>query len=1577
MTTAAEKTELQHTGLYDPANEHDACGVGFVAHIKGEKSHAIVQQGLKILENLDHRGAVGADKLMGDGAGILIQLPDALYREEMGKQGVELPPPGEYGVGMIFLPKEHASRLACEQEMERAIKAEGQVLLGWRDVPVNRDMPMSPNVRAKEPVLRQVFIGRGNDVIVQDALERKLYVIRKTASANIQRLKLKHSKEYYVPSMSSRTVIYKGLLLADQVGTYYLDLQDPRCVSALGLVHQRFSTNTFPEWPLAHPYRYIAHNGEINTVKGNYNWMKAREGVMSSPVLGVDLQKLYPISFADQSDTATFDNCLELLTMAGYPISQAVMMMIPEPWEQHTTMDERRKAFYEYHAAMMEPWDGPASIVFTDGRQIGATLDRNGLRPARYCITDDDLVIMGSEAGVLPVPDSKIVRKWRLQPGKMFLIDLEQGRMIDDEELKANLANSKPYKQWIENLRIRLDDLEEDGEPASASESTVSLLDRQQAFGTTQEDIKFLLAPMAQAGEEAIGSMGNDSPLAVLSDRNKPLYNYFKQLFAQVTNPPIDPIREAIVMSLVSFIGPKPNLLDINQVNPPMRLEVSQPILDFADMAKLRDIERHTHGKFRSVTLDITYPLLWGQEGVEAKLASLCAEAVDAIKGGKNILIISDRAVSATQVAIPALLALSAIHQHLVREGLRTTAGLVVETGTAREVHHFGVLAGYGAEAVHPYLAMETLAAIHKDLTGDLSAEKAIYNYVKAVGKGLSKIMSKMGVSTYMSYCGAQLFEAIGLNSATVAKYFTGTPSRVEGIGVFEIAEEAIRMHKAAFGDDPVLATMLDAGGEYAWRTRGEEHMWSPDAIAKLQHSTRANNWNTYKEYAQIINDQSRRHMTLRGLFEFKIDPAKAIPVEEVEPAKEIVKRFATGAMSLGSISTEAHATLAVAMNRIGGKSNTGEGGEDAARYRNELKGIPIKQGDSLKSVIGAENVEVDLPLQDGDSLRSRIKQVASGRFGVTAEYLASADQIQIKMAQGAKPGEGGQLPGGKVSDYIGKLRHSVPGVGLISPPPHHDIYSIEDLAQLIHDLKNVAPHSSISVKLVSEIGVGTIAAGVAKCKADHVVIAGHDGGTGASPWSSIKHAGSPWEIGLAETQQTLVLNRLRSRIRVQTDGQMKTGRDVAIGALLGADEFGFATAPLVVEGCIMMRKCHLNTCPVGVATQDPVLRQKFSGKPEHVVNYFFFIAEEVRQIMAQLGIRKFDDLIGRADLLDMKKGIEHWKASGLDFSRLLAQPQMPADVSRFHIEGQDHGLEKSLDNVLIAKSRAAIDKGEKVQFMEVARNVNRSVGAMLSGAVTKVHPEGLPDDTIRIQLEGTGGQSFGAFLAKGITLYLIGEANDYTGKGLSGGRIAVRPSLDFRGTATQNIIVGNTVMYGATSGEAYFSGVGGERFAVRLSGAIAVVEGTGDHGCEYMTGGTVAVLGKTGRNFAAGMSGGIAYVYDEDGQFAKRCNTAMVSMEKVLPAAEQEATIDRAIWHRDQTDEVQLRKLLEDHLRWTGSRRARELLDNWSESRAKFVKVFPNEYKRALGEIHAKKLAKASVESSKSASKKEAVAAK
>ncbi|GGC89280.1 glutamate synthase-related protein [Undibacterium terreum] len=1554
-------------GLYDPANEHDACGVGFVAHIKGKKSHAIIEQGLLILKNLDHRGAVGADKLMGDGAGVLIQIPDQYYREEMGKQGIDLPPPGEYGVGMIFLPKEHASRLACEQEIERAVRAEGQVVLGWRDVPVDCDMPMSPTVRSKEPVIRQIFIGRGADIMVTDALERKLYVIRKSAVHAIEALKLIHGKEYFVPSMSARTIVYKGLLLADQVGVYYKDLQDPRCVSALALVHQRFSTNTFPEWPLAHPYRMIAHNGEINTVKGNFNWMRAREGVMKSAVLGEDLQKLYPLIFEGQSDTASFDNALELLVMAGYPIAQAMMMMIPEAWENHTMMDENRRAFYEYHAAMMEPWDGPAAMAFTDGRQIGGTLDRNGLRPARYIITDDDLVVMASESGVLPIPESKIIKKWRLQPGKMFLIDLDAGRIIDDKEIKDTYANAKPYKQWIKSVRIKLNELKA-GQEVAASE--VSLLDRQQAFGYTQEDLKFLMAPMAIGGEEAIGSMGNDSTLAVMSNKLKPLYNYFKQLFAQVTNPPIDPIREALVMSLVSFIGPKPNLLDTNNINPPMRLEVAQPVLDFADIAKLRNISANTGGKFKSYELDICYPVAWGKDGIEARLASICAEVVDAVKSGHNIIIISDRKLDAANVAIPALLATSTVHQHLVTKGMRTSAGLVVETGSARETHHFALLGGYGAEAVHPYLAMQTLQDMAKDLSGELSPEKAIYNYTKAIGKGLMKVMSKMGISTYMSYCGAQIFEAVGLNKSLVDKYFKGTASNVEGIGVFEVAEEALRLHKLAFGNDPVLENALDAGGEYAFRIRGEDHMWTPDAIAKLQHSTKANNYNSYKEYAQIINDQSRRHMTLRGLFEFKIDPAKAIPLDQVEPAKEIVKRFATGAMSLGSISTEAHATLAIAMNRIGGKSNTGEGGEDPARYQQELKGIPIKQGQTLASMIGKENIEVDMPLQDGDSLRSRIKQVASGRFGVTTEYLTSADQIQIKMAQGAKPGEGGQLPGHKVSEYIAKLRFSVPGVGLISPPPHHDIYSIEDLAQLIHDLKNANPQASISVKLVSEVGVGTIAAGVSKAKSDHIVIAGHDGGTGASPLSSVKHAGTPWELGLSETQQTLVLNGLRGRVRVQADGQMKTGRDVAIAAILGADEIGFATAPLVVEGCIMMRKCHLNTCPVGVATQDPVLRAKFSGKPEYVVNYFFFVAEELRQIMAQLGIRSYDDLIGRVDLLDKSKAISHWKAKGLDFSRIFHQPEVAADAPIRHVEAQEHGLEKALDNKLISQAKIALTTGEKVSFISPIKNLNRTVGTMLSGEVAKKYGHaGLPDDTIHIQLQGTAGQSAGAFLAHGVTLDLVGEGNDYVGKGLSGGRIIIRPNTEFRGWAVDNIICGNTVLYGAISGEAFINGVAGERFAVRNSGAVAVVEGTGDHGCEYMTGGTVVVLGDTGRNFAAGMSGGIAYVYDPNGEFEEKCNMSMVSLEQVLAGDVQAATIDKSIWHSrlrggdGETDEAILRSLIERHFKHTGSTRARNLLDDWARGRAKFVKVFPTEYKRALAEMYAAKQASAAKE--------------
>jgi len=1545
--------DAEQRGLYRPTAEHDACGVGFVAHIKGKASHALVQQALLILHNLDHRGAVGADPLCGDGAGILIQIPDAYFREELSRQGVMLPPQGEYGVGMIFLPREHASRLACEQELERTVRAEGQVVLGWRDVPVDREMPMSPLVREREPVIRQIFIGRGPDVMVPDALERKLYIIRKAASHKIQALRLQHGKEYFVPSMSTRTIVYKGLLLADQVGRYYEDLRDPRVVSAIALVHQRFSTNTFPSWELAHPYRMVAHNGEINTVKGNFNWMRAREGVMASPVLKEDLGKLWPLIYEGQSDTACFDNCLELLTMAGYPLSHAVMMMIPEAWEQHTLMDENRRAFYEYHAAMMEPWDGPAAIAFTDGVRIGATLDRNGLRPARYIVTDDDLVVMASEVGVLPIAESRITKKWRLQPGKMFLIDTEQGRIIDDRELKEQLAKSHPYKEWIKRIRIRLDDLAAEAEATTTARPDVELLDRQQAFGYTQEDLKVLMTPMASDGEEATGSMGNDSALPVLSDRNKPLYSYFKQLFAQVTNPPIDPIREQLVMSLVSFVGPKPNLLDINNINPPMRLEVSQPVLDFKDMDKIRHIERFASGKFKSFEIDICYPLAWGKEGVEARLASLCAQAVDAVRGGHNILVLSDRRVDAGHVAIPALLATSAVHQHLIAAGLRTATGLVVETGSAREVHHFALLAGYGAEAIHPYLAMETLTAMYQGKPGGVDGDKAIKNYIKAIGKGLNKVMSKMGISTYMSYCGAQIFEAVGLARGLVDQYFRGTASNIGGIGLFEVIEEAIRTHWAAFSDDPLLATMLDAGGEYAWRVRGEEHMWTPDAIAKLQHASRANSYQTYKEYAQIINDQSRRHMTLRGLFEFKVDPRKAIALDEVEPARQIVKRFATGAMSLGSISTEAHSTLAIAMNRIGGKSNTGEGGEDERRYAQELRGVPIRKGDTLASVLGKDRVASDIPLQEGDSLRSKIKQVASGRFGVTTEYLVSADQIQIKMAQGAKPGEGGQLPGHKVSEYIAKLRFSVPGVGLISPPPHHDIYSIEDLAQLIHDLKNANPRASISVKLVSEVGVGTVAAGVAKAKADHVVIAGHDGGTGASPISSIKHAGTPWELGLAETQQTLVLNRLRGRIAVQADGQMKTGRDVVIGAMLGADEFGFATAPLVVEGCIMMRKCHLNTCPVGVATQDPVLRARFKGQPEHVVNYFFFVAEEVRELMAQLGLRKFEELIGRSDLLDTRKGIDHWKARGLDFSRIFYQPPMPAEVSRRHAETQDHGLDKALDHKLIEQSRPALERGERVSFITPIRNVNRTVGAMLSSEVARRYGHaGLPDDTIHIQLNGTAGQSFGAFLAAGVTLDLVGDANDYTGKGLSGGRVIVRCPNDFRGAGTENIIVGNTVLYGAIAGEAFFNGVAGERFAVRLSGATAVVEGTGDHGCEYMTKGTAVVLGHTGRNFAAGMSGGIAYVFDEHGDFARRCNTAMVALEPVLTTQEQQEKIDEAIWHLGETDEHLLRDLVEKHFRFTGSLRARMILDNWSALRGRFVKVFPNEYRRALKQL-------------------------
>ncbi|VVC85632.1 glutamate synthase-related protein [Sideroxydans sp. CL21] len=1535
-------------GLYDPRNEHDACGVGFVAHIKGLASHDRVSQGLQILENLTHRGAVGADPLAGDGAGILIQVPDAFLRKVLTRDKVALPPAGDYGVGMLFLPREAKARAACEKIIADKIKAEGQILLGWRDVPVDNS-GLGASVKAVEPVVRQVFIARGKKTADQDAFERKLFVIRKTAEHAISALPKGQGKGFYIPSMSSRTIVYKGMLLADQVGKYFLDLQDKDLVSAFSLVHQRFSTNTFPTWNLAHPFRMIAHNGEINTLRGNVNWMAARHAAMSSKFLGKDLDKLWPLIVENQSDSACFDNALELLVAGGYSLPHAMMLLIPEAWAGNPLMDEERRAFYEYHAALMEPWDGPAAVAFTDGRMIGATLDRNGLRPARYLITDDDVVLMASEMGVLPIPQSKIIKKWRLQPGKMFLIDMEAGRIVDDAELKHQLSTAKPYRKWIEQSRYILDDLPKVDEKY---ESQVSMLDAQQAFGYTQEDLKFIMLPMATAGEEATGSMGSDAALPVLSNRNKVLYNYFKQLFAQVTNPPIDPIREEIVMSLTSFIGSKPNLLGVDETKPAPRLEVHQPVLSQEDAAKLHSIDKLTKGKYKSKVLDLTYPVKNGAAGCEVAIKALCKEADKAVAAGLNVLILSDRALDEKRVAIPALLATAAVHHHLVKAGSRTSTGLVVETGSAREVHHFALLAGYGAEAVYPWLAYDSLASL--ELPAGLSVKDAQKRFVKAINKGLLKVMSKMGISTYQSYCGSQIFEAIGLNSDFIGKYFPGTATQIQGIGLKEVAEEAVRIHLSAFGNDPVLVNMLDAGGEYAWRTRGEEHTWTPESIAKLQHATRSNNAATYKEYAKLINDQTQRQMTLRGLFEIK-PLGKAVPLEEVESAKEIVKRFATGAMSLGSISTEAHTTLAIAMNRIGGKSNTGEGGEDANRFK------VLHGGEKLSDIIGKHRIEADHTMKAGDSLRSRIKQVASGRFGVTAEYLASADQIQIKMAQGAKPGEGGQLPGSKVSEYIGKLRHSVPGVGLISPPPHHDIYSIEDLAQLIHDLKNSNPSASVSVKLVSEVGVGTVAAGVSKAKADHIVIAGFDGGTGASPLSSVKHAGTPWELGLAEAQQTLVLNQLRGRIGLQVDGQLKTGRDVLIGALLGADEFGFATAPLVVEGCIMMRKCHLNTCPVGVATQDPALRKKFTGQPEHVVNYFFFVAEEVRELMAQMGIRKFDDLIGRSDLLDMRKGITHWKAKGLDFSKVFHQPDMPVRVARFHSEEQDHGLEHALDNDLIAQSKEALDAKRVVSIETTIRNVNRTVGTMLSYEVAKRHGNaGLPDDTIRVKLVGTAGQSFGAFLAHGITFQLEGEGNDYVGKGMCGGRIIVKPADDSKLVAEDNIIVGNTVLYGATAGEVFFRGVAGERFAVRNSGATAVVEGLGDHGCEYMTGGMVVVLGQTGRNFAAGMSGGVAYVLDEDGTFPQRCNMSMVQLEAIpeevaaSETGEVEAHGRVHFNHLNKADEAVLRGKIEKHLHLTGSTRAKQILDNWKTYLPKFVKVMPTEYRRALLEIAA-----------------------
>ncbi|MBS7541148.1 glutamate synthase large subunit [Ancylobacter lacus] len=1524
------------TGLYDPRNEKDSCGVGFIADIKGRKSHKIVQDGLQILLNLEHRGAVGADPRAGDGAGMLVQIPHRFFAKEAAKLGFELPEPGQYAVGHIFLPRDAEGQAIVRETFERVVADEGQVLLGWRDVPTD-NASLGHTVLPTEPRHVQVFVGRGEANQSEDAFERRLFVLRKAVSNAVYAARDPRTAGYYVVSLSCRTIVYKGMFNADQLGAYYADLHDPDFESAVALVHQRFSTNTFPAWSLAHPYRMVAHNGEINTLRGNVNWMAARQASVDSELFGNDISKLWPISYEGQSDTACFDNALEFLTQGGYALPHAAMMLVPEAWAGNPLMDEERRAFYEYHAALMEPWDGPAAIVATDGRQIVATLDRNGLRPARYLVTSDDTIVLASEMGVLTFPEEKIVTKWRLQPGKMLLVDMVEGRLVPDEEIKTSLARAHPYKDWLKRTQLVLEDLR----PVEAREvrTDVSLLDRQQAFGYTQEDLKLLMAPMATTGQEAVGSMGTDTPISPLSRKSKLLYTYFKQNFAQVTNPPIDPIREELVMSLVSFIGPRPNIFDLEGNARRKRLEVRQPILTNGDLEKIRSIG-FMEERFDTRTLDITYPSDKGAAGMEGAVERLCERAEAAVHGGYNIIILSDRLVGPDRIAIPALLATAAVHHHLIRKGLRTAAGLVVETGEAREVHHFACLAGYGAEAINPYLAFETLADMKSEFPEEVSDDEIVKRFIKSVDKGLLKIMSKMGISTYQSYCGAQIFDAVGLASELVEQYFTGTASSIGGIGLAEIAEETAMRHRDAFGNAPVYRTSLDVGGEYAFRLRGEEHAWDPETVAILQHAVRGNAQDKYRTFARLVNDQSRKTLAIRALFRIR-DAAEIghspIPLAEVEPASAIVRRFVTGAMSFGSISREAHTTLAIAMNRIGGKSNTGEGGEESSRYR---------------------------PLANGDSLRSAIKQVASGRFGVTAEYLVNADMIQIKMAQGAKPGEGGQLPGHKVDAVIAKVRHSTPGVGLISPPPHHDIYSIEDLAQLIFDLKNVNPAADISVKLVSEVGVGTVAAGVAKARADHITVSGFEGGTGASPLTAIKHAGSPWEIGLAEAHQTLTLNGLRGRIALQVDGGLRTGRDVVIGALLGADDFAFSTAPLIAAGCIMMRKCHLNTCPVGVATQDPVLRKRFKGTPEHVINYFFFVAEEVRELMAELGVATFDQLIGRSDWLDQQEALDHWKAKGLDFSRIFAKPQVGPEVAIRHSERQNHPIANVLDRKLIEAALPALEREEPVVIETPIKSIDRSVGAMLSGEVAKRYGEaGLPDDTIDIRLTGTAGQAFGAFLAQGVSMTLVGEANDYVGKGLSGGRIVVRPPENAAIVPEHSIIVGNTVLYGATSGECYFRGVAGERFAVRNSGAIAVAEGTGDHGCEYMTGGVVVIIGQTGRNFAAGMSGGVAYVLDEDGSFKKRCNLSMVDLE---PVEEEEDLLERLHHHGGDLefkgridigdmghgDEERLHQIIAKHLHYTGSSRAQTILDNWPEYRGRFVKVMPVEYRRALREM-------------------------
>jgi glutamate synthase (NADPH/NADH) large chain len=1489
-------------GLYDPAQEHDNCGMGFVASIRGEKSHQIIEQGIQILINLTHRGACGCDPETGDGAGLLIQIPHKFFARECETLGFTLPEPGEYAVGMTFLPVEKQPRLNCEGVLERILREEGLSTLGWRDTPVNGDA-IGRVARASQPYIQQVFVARPPEMD-EDAFERKLYVVRKRAELEIAESDIEDKEFFYIPSLSCRTIVYKGLLLAPQIANFYGELSDPDAASALCLVHQRFSTNTFPSWKLAHPYRYVAHNGEINTLKGNVAWMHARQSILASPLFGEDMKKLFPIIEAGGSDSASFDNAVELLFQSGRSIPHVMAMLIPEAWAGNPHIKPEKQAFYEYHASLMEPWDGPAAIAFTDGRMIGATLDRNGLRPGRYVVTDDDLVVMASEAGVLSIAPERVKRKGRLQPGKMFLVDTVEGRIIADKEIKKRLAARQPYGEWLKENQITLDQLPEPVRVHASDHATI--LARQRAFGYTDEDLKMVMEPMATRGEEPVGSMGTDTPLACLSDKPQPLFNYFKQLFAQVTNPPIDPIREEMVMSLISYIGTERNILEETPENC-HTLKLPHPILTNRDLEKLRRVSR---GDLLAITLPALFSAKDGETGLRLALDELSRRASLAVKSGYSLLILSDRGVDKNYAPIPSLLALASVHNLLVREETRTQVALIIESGEPREVMHFALLIGYGASAINPYLAVETLEdlAARGYLPGGMTPDVAVKHFTKAINKGLLKTFSKMGISTLQSYRGAQVFEAIGLNKDLVDAYFSGTTSRIGGVGLSVLAREAQMKHEFAFRPMTDSDTELAVGGGYNFRVNGEYHLLNPDTISKLQHSVREGNFKSFQEYSELIDTQSRNLATLRSLMKIK-KSRKPVAIEQVEPAKEIVKRFTTGAMSFGSISKEAHETLAIAMNRIGGKSNTGEGGEDEGRYKKDA---------------------------NGDWRRSAIKQVASARFGVTTNYLVNADELQIKMAQGAKPGEGGQLPGHKVDEVIARIRHSIPGVGLISPPPHHDIYSIEDLAQLIYDLKNTNPQARISVKLVSEIGVGTVAAGVAKAHADVVLISGDSGGTGASPLSSIKHAGIPWELGLAETQQVLLMNDLRSRIRVQTDGKLQTGRDVVIAALLGAEEFGFATAPLVAMGCIMLRKCHLNTCSVGIATQDEELRKKFAGQPEHVINFFFFVAEQVRQYMADLGFKKVDDMVGRVEMLDVQPAVDHWKAKGVDLSAILYNPPLPGRVARHCVQAQDHGLDAALDHQLIAGAKAALENRTPVEMSFPIRNVHRTVGAMLSGQIARRYgSEGLPDDTIRIKFEGSAGQSFGAFLAKGVTMTLEGDANDYVGKGLSGGRIVVYPPKTSHFVAEENILIGNVVLYGATSGEAFFRGVAGERFAVRNSGATAVVEGVGDHGCEYMTNGLALVLGSCGRNFAAGMSGGIAYVFDEKMDFTeKRCNLASVDLDPVIEPRDVEL----------------VRGLVERHYELTGSKRAKNILDNWVEMLPRFIKIFPHEFKRVLG---------------------------